>query len=236
MSPGETPLNPEMFPESPNPESMPDRPIDTTFDRDALIASAPISEAVPVLLGLRTFINERRIARAQRQVERLATTQRVVGLVGRSIIKDSTITPTLARVYGLDRSLVNKGYMHEDNPLRPTSLQEHRLVKRLSKVTGKRRVNQNMSGHLAASYPDVVGSEQTLSPLFNQTGKKLSIGERRHLGKNARHHRVLQRKMARQDKRFAKTVSLPARKAQKHAERRDKLVIKQAAVERAKSR
>jgi hypothetical protein len=231
----ETPLHPDMFPGSAHPETEPDIAIDTHFDRDALIASTPISEAVPVLLGLRAFIAERRIQRAQSQIERLAATQRVVGFVGRAIIKDSTITPRLARAYDIDSALVGKGYMHPDNPLRPTTLREQRAARKLDKITTKRRVNQGLHGHLGSSFPDIVDSERTSSLLYDQTDRDRSVEERLHLGKKARHYRILERKISRQDEKFAKVISSPSTRAQRHRERRDKLVVKQATYDNARS-
>jgi hypothetical protein len=204
-----------------SPETIPDTDdIDTTFDRDALITSRPIPEVVPILLGLRARLTERRITRAQTKVEKLAEQEPVIRFVGKSLIQ-------------------GKGYQRPDESLRPSTFGERRAAKKLDKIMSNKRRRQRFANNISDRYLVVKhGSQGDIprEPDFEQAGTSLSWLEERNNRKNARTSRRLNRQINRRDRRFAaRIVTKPHRKAERLIKRRNKLVIKHAAIEKART-
>jgi hypothetical protein len=194
--------------------------IDTSYDRATILSNASIPEVVPVMLGLRSLIAERRIARTQEKIEVLAERDKVIRYVGESIMK---------RV-GYYKVKPEPGV----NPaLRPVTWQDRRAALRLEKITGKRRNHQVEAVHLSDSYPGIE-NHGSRNPLHAYTPGTRSKRELWNVGKNHKHHHHAQEKIKRLDKRFMKVVGQPSKKIDRLAKKRDKLIVKSKAIEDAK--
>lgn len=184
---------------------------DITLDRDEILRDADIHEIVPVFLGLRQIIVERRIDRAQSKIEALEGEHDVLRNVGEAIIK-------------------GKGYMDESNPLRPVTTVEKIAANRLERIDHKRRLHQTRASHLA-------NPTHNARPNRIDAGTAvLSRSESKSVARNRRVFDRLSPKTRGLDSKFTRVIASPASKIYRHIEKRNKLVERSAAISEKRSR
>lgn len=186
------------------PNMLPGDPIETTYDRDKIIASQPVPKVRPVLLGLRKAITARRLERANAKIEELAHRQLVLRHVGRSTLTGNTHS--------------DKKIAGQPNIYRPSLPVELRAARKLNKITGKKRWYEGISH----------GASHNIVPPV-----PASRNESKHAEKSSELYAKTRNKIDKLDARFGKVIAQPSKKAAEVAARRNRLIIKQEAIDRA---
>lgn len=196
VSPVDTPVPEGMLPDA--------EPIDTTIDRIELLKEKEIPELVPVFLGVRKWIAERRIKKSQAEINKLAGDYLVIRYVGESIIKGKGYL----RHEVEDPENPKEKITNIDRPITPSQL---KAARKLERIAEKRRRNQVEASHLAASYPVVGGvgwRGENVVPFPFQSQKEMA-NVRRNL--NTFDH--LKHKTHKLDDKFSAIVHGPARRS-----------------------
>ena len=202
-------------------------PIDTDFSDvarqdvlDKAFVAGEYPEVSPALSGLRRFITERRIQATQSKIERLATRQ----FVGKSLLAAKpykALNDPFASAAGTP------------NMLRPTGFRNKLFVGGLEASHTLAKRSTAKSGSILLQNPDVKGSRQTGAVFYNQydkSQKRLSWGERRSIGKSARHYRRNNRFTTASEKTF-KTIAIGREgRLDKLVDKRNRLAVKHDAL------
>lgn len=149
VDPVDTPVPDRMLPDA--------KPIDATINRAEILDTEEIPELVPVFLGVRKWLAERRITKSQAEINKLADDHAVIRYVGESIIKGKGYL----RHEVEDPENPNKKINNIDRPTTPSQL---KATRKLERIAEKRRREQVEASHLAASYPVIYKNKEDAVP------------------------------------------------------------------------
>ena len=181
-----------------------------------------IPEVIPLLIGLRRHILAKRIETTEKKIEQSKRDHEVIHFVGKSIIQ-------------------GEGYLavNKDNMLRPTSKYQRSAAQKLEKLTTERRIKQAHVHNIAVSYPNpnvehVEVVQHDRFDLFpdHLSGAPQKRSERYTVNQNVRSHMGGKREIHHLDKNFANVIAEPARKINKLRSKRNKLLLRQLALEK----
>jgi hypothetical protein len=192
-------------------------PIDTTFDRAAILRSATIPEIMPVMLGLRRYLNERRISKVEDEVVDLEKRRQVIHHVGKSILQHTS-------------------YHKTSDSLRPGTSAEKAAASRISKIVATKRevvgsahglstpIRAGKDEHGVNLYPDNL---LTL-PKNASLGTKVSTARRRSSHNNHIHeaHHL--------DHKFRTEMELPTLRSGALRADHERLIAKSQAIDEAR--
>ncbi|HLB66287.1 MAG TPA: hypothetical protein VJJ78_01670 [Candidatus Saccharimonadales bacterium] len=208
-------------------ELFPGNTVEADFDRlDILarhiVAGEPVPEIKPVFLGLRKFITEARIYRAQEQLQADVARDEVVRHIGESILQGNN---------------PNK----PDDTLRPVRWRDRHTAHRLFDIFHRRNIKQTRASHIAHSHhgaetgtadhgrlslPERMNKRKS-SKQYNKLMRGnpvLSVGEGRH--KREKGTEQL-------DEAFAHIIGGSTRSAERHTRKRATLIAKSEGIDRA---
>lgn len=219
-----TPLRPELFPTE---------TIDTSYNPAEIINNTPLPRVAPILLGARLAIANFQAERAQTKLERLAEDEKIIRFAGKVIVQGG-IQENITDVNGTRGSLKGKGYMHPDNPLRPTTQSQLSQTRKLERLTDKRRQSIRIVTGAKNLYPDEIPGpglatrERTLT-------EKLNINkQRRTYGRLVEDRKITRLdSLPSLDRSFVEVMTYPLRKSAVVIADRNKSVAKAAALEQA---
>jgi hypothetical protein len=206
----------------PDPHLLPELAADNTLGLSAVEINGgrETNEASTALLGLRSFIVEKRLRNTEKKLTQLERTDAVVRAVGTAILK--------REVYG--------GFSDKD-VLRPTTSRERRAADKLKwtaynqRHAGRRaheesipvRIKRNRAGEIVAGegrrYQD---GQVVMSEAEAQRARQHAEAAKKH----EHHHHKLGDK-------FAAIIAKPGKDIVKARQKRDKLILTQASLDEA---
>lgn len=189
--------------------------IETSHESIEVDYGGPVEEKFPALAGLRRVIASHRLHRTEKALVRANDREResAVRYIGEAILNGAN-------------------YQHSEDPNRPTTLTEKATANMLETIYRHRQYAQRRRSNLLESYPDIKDSQQTFSPFYKQyrpyfdengnyrVDKNLSWGERRNIGKAARHYRRHDRFVRVYDRMFDAIAGRSSRKTEKLEKKR----------------
>jgi hypothetical protein len=175
---------PLVNPETP-PDLFPADEIDPTFDRDALIASQPIPEVSPVFTGVRRYIAELRLNRAQNKIEQLAEDEQVLRFVGKSTLKWN-------------------GFRAIEEPNRPKTLKQNTAAQLLNATYTRARLRRARTNNIARNYNHVDQANSRLRE--RMTDRKMDRFEVRLHRQASRRHKLFKHIIARPGRKANKLI------------------------------
>lgn len=190
-----------------DPSMVPEIQVDTTYDEDEILANQPVPRVLPVFLGLRTALANRRIERANNRLQDVSKLHRVARHVGHSILAG--------------RSYMDAQTAGQPNLNRPSTRKELHTARKLDKISTRRR---------RAGSRVYATSRSSIAPV------SASRAERKNARRNAREHDSTKANISKYDDRFRSVIRNPAKKADRVTARRDRAVAKREALDYAAER
>lgn len=191
---------------------------------DEIVAGGELPRVRPIFLGLRSRLNARRLEHSHNLIDRQARSNAVLRFAGESIY----------------RGVQGQNFSHPTQDLRPDTSRDRRAVRHLDRIMNARDLRQSFASKTAMPYMyDQVGeregghSPRLREPNFERPGVRRAPNEIRHDNGNAVHYRRLRGQINRRDSYFHLVVNAPYNAAQRQIARRERLILRSAAIEAA---